>query len=291
MCRLLGYVARRPTAIVDVLSPEEFEAFTALSAVHGDGWGMAWQDPVDRTLRRASSTSSAIRDPAYEQLARQPLGRAGIVHPRWATPGLRVAPENTHPFVDGGYAFAHNGHITPLERLEGLLTSQSRAALRGDTDSERYFRFVLQCIVERGQDAEGLAHALDVLVREFPDASLNALLLTPTHVFGVHINRRAPAPVQGLRELFVSEDQIPHRHTTEYFAMDFRLTRDAVHVISSGIDPAGWTAVPEDTAAVVDLATLELRRLSTWGGNRARVPRNGGGARHLVWDSPPPRGW
>jgi hypothetical protein len=178
--------------------------------------------------------------------------------------------------VDDGYAFAHNGHISPLERLEGLLTPQSRAALRGDTDSERYFRFVLQCIAERGEDAEGLGQALDVLVREFPDASLNALMLTPTHVFGVHINSRASAPLKGLRTLFGSEDQIPYRHTDEYFAMDFRLTNDAVHVISSGIDPEGWTPVPEDTAAMVNLSTLELRRLDNWGLEyRNRAPRTG----------------
>ena len=264
MCRLLGYVARRPTSVVEVLGKEHFEAFTALTAVHGDGWGMAWQDPDDNVIRCASSAASAIRDPAYAQLAQQRLGRAGIVHLRWATPGLRVSPENTHPFVDDGYAFAHNGHIAPLERLEGLLTSESRATLRGDTDSERYFRFVRQCIAEQGDDAQGLSHALGILVGEFPDASLNALMLTPTHVFGVHINSQASAPVKGLRSLFASEEQIPYRHTDEYFAMDFRLTDDAVHVISSGIDPRGWTPVPENTAAMVDLSSLELKRLDAW---------------------------
>ena len=40
--------------------------------------------------------------------------------------------------------------------------------------------------------------------------------------------------------------------------MDFRLTPDAVNVISSGIDLEGWTPVPEHTAASVDLVTLEL---------------------------------
>lgn len=53
---------------------------------------------------------------------------------------------------------------------------------RCDTDSEPYFRFVTQCIAERGDDAERL--------------------------------------------------------------------------ISSGIDPEGWTPLPEDTAAMVDLASL-----------------------------------
>jgi predicted glutamine amidotransferase len=264
VCRLLGYVARRPTSVLEVLGQEDFEAFTALTAVHGDGWGMAWQDPDDHTVRTVSSADSALCDPAYTHLARQRLGRAGIVHLRWATPGLPVTPQNTHPFLDGGYAFAHNGHISPVGRLEGLLTRESRAKLRGDTDSERYFQFVKQCIAEQGDDAKGLSRSLAVLTGEFPHASLNALMLTPTHLFGVHVNSQASAPVQGLRQLFTTDDELPHRHTDEYFAMDFRLTPDAVHVISSGIDPQGWTPVPEDTAAMVDLASLEVRRLNGW---------------------------
>lgn len=261
MCRLLGYVAREPVSVLDVLGEEELDAFTALTAVHGDGWGMAWQDPADRTLRTTTSATSAMDDPDYARLTQRPLGRAGMLHLRWATPGLPITRENTHPFVEGGYAFAHNGHVSPVGRLEELLTTRSRAALRGTTDSERYFRFVLQTIAERGDETEGLRQALGVLVRDFPQASLNALLLTPTHMFGVHINSRAPAPVEGLQELFEDDDEIPPRHTDDYFAMDYRATADAVHVISSGIDPEGWTPVPEDTATAVDLTTLELRPL------------------------------
>ncbi|PVG82130.1 class II glutamine amidotransferase [Nocardioides gansuensis] len=262
MCRLLGYVARQPLSVIDVLGEDDFEAFTALTAVHGDGWGMAWRDPTDHTLRSVTSAVSALRDPAYARLTQERLGRAGMVHLRWASPGLRVAPENTHPFVEDGYAFAHNGNISPIDRLERLLKPATRAALRGSTDSERYFRFALQCIAERGDDEDGLRWALDVLTREFPEASLNAFLLTPTHMYGVHINSRASTPIQGLRKLFTSDDELPYRHTDDYFAMDFRLTRNAVHVISSGIDPQGWTPVPDNTAASVNLSTLELRRLS-----------------------------
>ncbi len=278
MCRLLGYVARHPTSVVDTLGQQGFDAFTALTIVHGDGWGMAWQDPDDHTMRCVSSPDSAIRDPSYALLARQRLGRAGIVHLRWATPGLPVTPQNTHPFVDDGYAFAHNGNISPVERLDALLTPESRAKLSGDTDSERYFRFVVQCIAEQGDDAEGLTQSLAVLVGEFPDASLNALMLTPTHMFGVHINSQASPPVMGLRKLFASDEEIPHRHTDDYFAMDFRLTPDAVHVISSGIDPEGWTPVPENTAAMVDLTSLELRRLNGWASQPAESPTESRGS-------------
>lgn len=269
VCRLLGYVASEPVPVAHLLGPDEFEGFTALTAVHGDGWGMAWRDGEDRSLRCETSTLSALDDPTYARLAEERLGAAGMVHLRWATPGLPVSRDNTHPFVQDGYAFAHNGHIFPVQDLEDLLEPAVTAALVGTTDSERYFRFVLQCITACGDDERGLRLALDVLIHAFPDASLNALLLTPTHMFAVHVNSRAATPLRGLRGLFASDADIPHRHLNEYFAMDFRLTPDAVVVVSSGIDPQGWTPVPEHTAASVHLATRQVRRLDIPGPPRA----------------------
>ena len=265
MCRLLGYVADRPVSVVEVLGEEGFADFTALTAVHGDGWGMAWQ-AEDHTLQHVSVADSASVDPSYDSLARTPLGRAGFVHLRWASEDLAITPENTHPFVEpdtsvGTIAFAHNGHIAPIDRLEGLLTDDSRTRLRGTTDSERYFRLVLE-YVEKEQDVEtGVARALGVMIREFPTSSLNALLLAPSIMVAVHINSAATSPQTRLRALFEHEDEIPARHTTEYFAMDYRELPGAVHVISSGLDEEGWTPVPADTAAVVDLGSRDIRPL------------------------------
>ena len=267
MCRLLGYVAQEPVSMVDVLGEDGFERFTALTAVHADGWGMAWQ-AEDHTIRSVARTDSASDDAAYEQLARRRLGRAGLVHLRWATSGFSVDTRNTHPFTDdhglaGSVAFAHNGNITPIGRLQALLSEESRRRLRGDTDSERYFRFVLQCIDEDGDLDGGVTRALDVLVKEFPTSSLNALLLTPDRMYAVHVNSAAATPQRALRELFEDDEDIPARHTTGYFAMDYRLLPDAAHVISSGLDEEGWAPVPADTAVVVDLATRRIRPLRT----------------------------
>lgn len=256
MCRLLGYVTDRPTSLVEVLGRRDYEAFTALTSFHDDGWGMAWQDGAGQ-LHRSGSDRSAQGDPTYASLAEQRLGHAGIVHLRWATPGLAVSPENTHPFVAGDLAMAHNGTIAPVEKLERLLGREAREALRGSTDSERYFRFVVQCIEAAGEEEAGLAAALRTLVAEFPSASLNALLLTPTRLFAVHINSRAGIPPM-LHGMGIAAERI--RHTDEeYFAMDFRRTASGVHMISSGIDPEGWTPVPEDSVGVVDLAGGDVR--------------------------------
>lgn len=262
MCRLLGYVTEEPTSLVDLLGEEDFAAFTALTSVHDDGWGMAWYAD-DGRLHHARSARSAEGDPAYAELAARPLARVGIVHLRWATPGLPIRVENSHPFVDGQLAMAHNGSIAPIDRLDALLTSPSRSKLAGGTDSERYFRYVLQCIEACGDEATGLGEAVATLAAEFPSASLNALLLTPQRLLAVHVNSHATPPpmLKDLGGLGIAAERI--RHTDDdYFAMDFRRTPGGTQLISSGIDPEGWTPVPDDTVGVVDVGSGELEWLA-----------------------------
>jgi predicted glutamine amidotransferase len=255
VCRLLGYVSDRPESAVDGLGVTGFRTFTSLSAVHGDGWGMAWREPGGGGTGGETSPLSAADDPAYFRLAEQALGSAGLVHLRWATDGLLVDEANTHPFADGDYALAHNGSISPIAELESLLTEGSRARLKGDTDSERYFRLVLQCIEETGDEGAGLARAVAMLHEHFPEASLNALFLTATHLFAVHVNSRAATPLDDLRELFGSEDAMPHGHATAYFDMAYKVSPGAVHVISSGLPDEGWTPMPADSILAIDLRT------------------------------------
>ena len=256
MCRLLGYVHDQPISVEGLLGAEGLEDFTALTRVHGDGWGMAWREG-DET-RTLTSPESADQDATYADAVRRPLAAAGIVHLRWATGGLPVAPENTHPFFEGDYAFAHNGHISPISDLEALLTEETRAELVGTTDSERYFRFVMQCVEEKGDLRDGVQHALGVLLAQFPDCSLNALMLGPTHLVAIHVNSRATSPLEGLRALFDDEDEVPPRHLTDYFAMDYRADEQGIDIISSGLDQEGWTPVGEDRAVMVDLETREV---------------------------------
>ena len=257
MCRLFGYVAPEPTSLIDVLGKADFEDFTALTSIHSDGWGMAWHDDQG-ALRHATSTTRAQHDPRYRELAEQPLGRAGIVHLRWATPGIPRSPTNTHPFVDGDLAMAHNGNITPIDEIEELLDPASRRALQGDTDSERYFRYLAQTIRERDDELGAVSDAVATLASRFPTASLNALLLTGAHLFAIHVNCHATPP-PALKGLGIAGERL--RHTDDqYFGMDFRRRDGQTQIVSSGIDPHGWSDIPVDSVGVLDLATDEL----TW---------------------------
>jgi predicted glutamine amidotransferase len=261
VCRLLGYVSDRRESAIDGLGLTGFRTFTSLSAVHGDGWGMAWREPGTGGTGVATSPLAAADDPAYFQLAGQALGSAGLVHLRWATDGLVVDGVNTHPFADGDYALAHNGSISPIAELESLLSEDSQERLRGDTDSERYFRLVLQCIQEAGDERDGLARAVAMLHEHFPEASLNALFLTSTHLYAVHVNSGAATPLDDLRELFASDEAMPHGHATAYFDMAYKVSSSAVHVISSGLPDQGWTAMPADSILAIDVGTRAVEVL------------------------------
>ena len=257
MCRLLGYVASKPVSVVDLLGSGHFEAFTELSAVHSDGWGMAWRTP-DK-VEVVVSPGTAHRDPAYRHLAGLPLSTAGLVHLRWATEGLAVGAPNTHPFSDRGYTLAHNGSISHVRHLESMLSRRARRALRGTTDSERYFQFVLDRIEALGSESEGVVDAVGIMAHEFPTSSLNAIMLTPSALYAVHVNASAVPPLAGLRKRLGPHDGLPRGHDLAYFAMAYRQDARGVRVVSTGIDPEGWTPLPSDSLLRVDLATAEGR--------------------------------
>ena len=97
-------------------------AFTALSHLHCDGWGMAWYD-ADRPQVRKSPRRAA-EEPEYAKLAQGALGDLGLLHLRWATPGLGIGDPNSHPFRFGPYTFAHNGAIHPQDQLGEMLPAE-----------------------------------------------------------------------------------------------------------------------------------------------------------------------
>ncbi len=253
MCRLLGYVAAKPTSVVSLLGPEAFETFTELSAVHGDGWGMAWD--VHGEILTQSAPNAAVSDVTYRDLASIALSDAGLVHLRWATDGHRVEPTNTHPFTAGGLALAHNGAIRPVDRLHDMLSDRAREALRGSTDSEQYLQYVLDRIEAVGDEAAGIRDAVERLGRTFTTSSLNAIILSPEALYAVHVNSGAEPPVGDLRQMFGSDERMPIGHATAYYSLAYRVDDHGFEVISTGIDPMGWTPVPHDSMLRVDLAT------------------------------------
>ena len=80
MCRLLGYCSRGEAALADLIGDEGLCDLTALSALHSDGWGMAWYDGGEPVIRK--SPLRADDEPEYDKLARQ-CAAEGVDHTRY----------------------------------------------------------------------------------------------------------------------------------------------------------------------------------------------------------------
>ena len=71
--------------------------------------------------------------------------------------------------------FAHNGYVN-REHLFGLLKDKFKRELKGETDSEVYFYWILQCIEECGEVLDGIKKAIGKIISECNHTGLNFLL-------------------------------------------------------------------------------------------------------------------
>jgi predicted glutamine amidotransferase len=252
MCRLLGYCSRRSVPVAALLTGEALRKFTALSAFHADGWGMAWYNTDEPHARK--SPRRAEEDPDYDRLAHRALGDLGLVHLRWATPGLAVSDLNSHPFRYGRYAFAHNGAIHPQDRLGDMLPAEWEHRRAGTTDSERYLLHIMWRLAARGGDmVAAIADTVASIAGRYAVNSLNAILLSPAALYAIswHDPARIPADELRRRGLGAPDD------ISGYFYLAYQATKDAVVAASSGFPQPGWTVLPNGSVLVVDRATLE----------------------------------
>ena len=246
MCRLLGWATRAPTTLSDLLG-SDLADFTELSTKHGDGWGLA------RSTRRGVSVrkrpDAARTSTHFAREAGRRRSDLGLAHLRWATLGLGVGPDNTHPFTDGRVAFAHNGSIRPPAALDRLLSDRSQRRRHGTTDSERYFLAVTQLLRDGVAPVDALRTTTDEIAATAAFTSLNCLLLTPENLYA--LCRYDPAGRW--------EDDDP-----DYYRLRYRISADAVVVASSGWG-GDWQELANGDLLVVRRRTLETTVVTSAG--------------------------
>jgi glutamine amidotransferase len=150
MCRML-------VAVGDVKMSPLVDALIAMASgkalKHGDGWGAAWRS--GRSWKLVRSVKPCYEDEKIGEL-RTVKSDLTIMHARKASPGYAVALENTHPFKRGSWIFCHNGDV------RDKLDFSPKFKLKGDTDSERLFYFILSNL-EKGNEVASIRNALSVL--------------------------------------------------------------------------------------------------------------------------------
>jgi predicted glutamine amidotransferase len=256
MCRLLGVVSASPISVTDAVGDDVLEDFLALTQIHGDGWGVAAVPVGGAEPRVEVSADNATDDPRFAAAVKEPAA-ATVVHLRWATNGLAVAPENSHPFTAAGLAMAHNGSIKPMGPLDALVDPESAALLQGTTDSERYFAVIRQHRRTATSLAEAVRRAVVEIRTLYPDASLNALVLGEGQLIAVHAHASSVLLDEDIEE--ISATDLPAEHLEDYFALRVARPDDRTLVIgSTGFGDLAWEPLPPESVASVSLLDLSI---------------------------------
>jgi glutamine amidotransferase len=258
MCRLYGFRATELTKIECTLAHAQnaliFQSYKDRSGTsHLHGWGIAIYR--NQSLHIERQAKAAIEDAGFRRAAVRAYSDTVLAHVRRATIG-RIALENTHPFCHGPWAFVHNGTLPHFDKLRprmlATMTSEHRAAIQGETDSEHIFHMILSMheVMPAQSLLETLRRSLGQIVTWCQEADpaarigLNVLLTDGTRLVGSRWGRT----LHYVERSGVHDCEIcgfPHiRH-------DPRQSYRAVVIASEPISHESWREVPERSVFAV----------------------------------------
>ncbi|MCX7879498.1 MAG: class II glutamine amidotransferase [Ignavibacteria bacterium] len=157
MCRLLGLIANRAVDLEFSLSK-----FKNLSINNPDGWGIGWYENNSPRVFKEGLSAQA-KNSKLPYLAKQVYSNIIIAHLRKGTNGS-ASDENSHPFKLGNWIFAHNGQVD-RDSLLLHLNENHQKELKGETDSEVYFYFILQSIDETKDVVRGIKKSIETITQ------------------------------------------------------------------------------------------------------------------------------
>ena len=236
----MGFVSVQEQTLVEAAG-EEFAEFAALSARHGDGWGIAACNEQEHPQLLIEPTR-AKESKAFDQAAHNLKTNGALLHLRWATGNLAINEGNTHPFTYRDYSFMHNGALIPPESIDSFIEPKFAALKRGQTDSESYFYLIVTEIEKYGIE-NGILSAIKIIQANADYSSINCMFLTPTEFFVVNEHH---------------DEKIPKGEPSDYYDLFYRNDGKEVLVASSGWTQTGWEELPNHSLMKVDRATLSI---------------------------------
>jgi glutamine amidotransferase len=123
-----------------------------------------------------------------------------MAHVRRATIG-KLSLENTHPFEHGRWMLIHNGNINAFQSIRPLMmdamSPSLRESVRGDTDSEHVFKYMMSLHEQRTQDPildilrRGIKQVIDWSQETEPgsEVALNIIMSNGEETFGSCLDR------------------------------------------------------------------------------------------------------
>jgi predicted glutamine amidotransferase len=241
MCRLMGYVSQAESSFPAQVG-KDFAEFIALSSVHCDGWGLSTNDRHQGHTVLEKKVEAAVESATFQKIVAENAADGALLHLRWATKGLSISENNTHPFVYGDYSFIHNGSIFPPDSIFDLIDDKFKKLIIGETDSERYFYLMMGQIEKLGLK-EGIKKTLALIKENGKTTSLNFMLMNnETFVVGSeHDSAKKPewAP-------------------DDYYVIKYKKNDDGVLFASSGWNQPGWQVLENHHMALINRSSFEI---------------------------------
>lgn len=238
MCRLLGFASSTPASVQN-FAGSDFADFVKLSEFHKDSWGLALVDAQGAVLEKR--VESAAGSSVFNEALTNRRATGGLLHFRWASPGLGITDENAHPFIHEDIAFIHNGSFKPYDALISEIPKDLLELRRGTGDSELFFLMSLAQIKREGFVA-GILTAVRKIMEKYSYSSINSMFLNSD--FLIVIAEHHP-------------ENKPDWAEASYYELKYRLDRSGCLVSSSGWNQSGWIDIPNHHALIVDRKTLK----------------------------------
>jgi predicted glutamine amidotransferase len=215
MCRLFGLHAGRAPVTATFWLVDAPDSLAQQSHRNPDGAGIGTFDSQGLPVVDKQPLA-AWRDTEFAAAARELRSSTFLAHVRYASTG-NLSMNNTHPFLQHGRLFAHNGVVEGLGELDARLETLGATHLvQGETDSERVFALITaETIRHDGDVTVGLKAAIGWINEHLPVYSLNLILTTASDLWAL----RYPAT----HELYVLIR--PPGDAATAAAMDARTTR------------------------------------------------------------------
>jgi glutamine amidotransferase len=253
MCRLFGMSGGHERVRATFWLLEAPDSLAEQSRRDPDGTGLGYYDEADEPVV-VKQPLAAYEDQQFAQEAREVSSRTFVAHVRYAS-GSPITLRNTHPFVQAGRLFAHNGVIGDVSVLERQL-GEGMSMVGGETDSERYFALITQEIERTGDVGEGIVAAASWIAENLPVFALNCVLITATELWALrypdvhelHVLERGAGGQRGQRHL----EHASARGSIRVRSGDLA-RRPAVIVASEELDEdPGWRALQSGELVHVD---------------------------------------
>jgi len=237
----MGYVSPNKTSFPAIVG-DYFSDFVALSSVHCDGWGLSTIDQSGSDIVLNRKVEAAAESSTFDATVAKNIADGALLHLRWATKGLSISENNTHPFMYEDYSFIHNGSIFPPDAVAQFIDPKFNPLIVGETDSEHYFYLVMTEVEKLGLVA-GVKSALAIIKEHGDTTSLNCMLMNRDYFLTVSEHDTARKP-----------DWAPD----DYYEIKYLPTPEGVLFASSGWNQPGWTTLENHHAALVNRSSFEI---------------------------------